>query len=415
MLTNRLGLWEFLCDAVNTYKAITIEFLSSYEFDRASRTMTFNLGGYHVSLHTTELLELFDLPRDNVDQMRPVLGLYHDMNEHQFRALTMLDILNDQRAKNISHPVIRYLQRVISHTLFARGETASVFNDGDMNYICSMLRRNNGEMRYMPHLTYHLAKHIKTVANNIQAGGVVRIGGIITKIARALNIPTGEDVVPGYTLVDTDGLVRARLVRWDNIEEAWINLGADRLNHRLPLATPLDPLNYATWKIVDPPLEQPPPPAQPLPQLPAGNAQPQGDPTMQQMWEFMQTMQQSISNLHLNVNTRMDAFNTRMDTFDQRMDEVETHAAAAVYYARRGVMSSDPNYEDDPPTPPHVRRAAIRKEAEMAQARAEAAAAQAAQAAQEAEAAPQEEEGNEEEVNDDEDDEEDADNMDAED
>ena len=107
---------------------------------------------------------------------------------------------------------------------------------------------------------------------------------------------------------------------------------------------------------------------------------------MQQMWAFMQTMQQSISNLHLDMSNRMNAF-------DRRLDEVETHAAAGHHYARRGVMN-DPNFEDDPPTPPHVRRAAIAREAEIAQQRA---AAQAAQAAQEAEAAPQEEEGDDEE------------------
>jgi hypothetical protein len=411
MLTERLGLWDFLCEEVNAYKAITIEFLSSYEFNRASRNMSFNLGGYHVSLHTTELLELLNLPADNVNQMRGRLGFYHDMNEHQFRHLTMHDILNDQRTKNISHPAIRYLQRVLSHTLFARGETASVFNEGDMSYVCSMLRRNNGEMEYMPHLTYNLAKHIKTIANNVQPGGIVRIGGVITKIARALNIPTGEDVIPGYTLVDLDGLGRARLIRWDNIADAWINLGVNNINHRLPLQTLLDPLNYATWKIVDPPMEEvapPPPPVQPHAQLGAG--QPQGDPTMQQMWAFMQTMQQSISNLHLDMGNRMDAFNTRMDTFDQRLDDIETHAAAGHHYARRGVMN-DPNFEDDPPTPPHVRRAAIRREAEIAQQRAEAAAARAAQDAQEAEAAPQEEEGDEDE----EEEEEDDDDMDADD
>ena len=389
MRTERLGLWDFLCEEVNAYKAITIEFLSSYEFDRASRTMSFNLGGYFVSLHTTELLEMLHLPQENVNQMRCRLGFYQDMNEHQFRHLTMNDTLNDQRTKNISHPVIRYLQRVLSHTLFSRRETASVFNEGDMSYVCSMLRRNNGEVEYMPHLTYNLAKHIKTVANNVQPGGIVRIGGVITKIARALNIPTGEDVIPGYTLVDIDGLVRARLIRWDDIEGAWINLGVNNINHRLPLPTALDPLNHATWKIVDPPLEPqapPPPPVQPHAQLGAGNDQPQGDPTMQQMWAFMQTMQQSISNLHLDMSNRMNAF-------DRRLDEVETHAAAGHHYARRGMMN-DPNFEDDPPIPPYQRRAAVRREAEIARQRAEA---QAAQAAQEAEAAPQEEEGNEEE------------------
>ena len=46
ILTSRLNLWEFLCDEVQTYKKITIEFLSSFEYDRGSRIMTFNLGGY---------------------------------------------------------------------------------------------------------------------------------------------------------------------------------------------------------------------------------------------------------------------------------------------------------------------------------------------------------------------------------
>jgi hypothetical protein len=412
MLTDRLGLWEFLCEEVNTYRNLTIEFLSSYEFDRATRTMSFNMGGYHVSLHTTELLDLFHLPSENVEHMRSTLGFFPDMNEHQFRLLTMHDVLNDQRVKNISHPAIRYLQRVLSHSLFARGETASVFNEGDMTYILSMLRRNNGEMEYMPHITYNLAKHIKNIANNVQPGGIVRLGGIITKIANALHIPTGDDVVEGYTLVDLDGLVRARLIRYSDIHEAWINLGVNNIRHRLPLQTALDPVNFATWKIVDDPLEAeqqqlPPPLAQPQAHP---NAAAQGEITMQQMWQLMQSMQTSINNLNLNVNNRMDTVDQRLAAFDQRMDEVETHAAAAHFYAHRGLTTNNPNYEDDPPTPPHQRRAAIRREAELARQRE---AEQAAQAAQEQEVAA-EQEGEEEEEEEDDEEEESADDMDAE-
>ena len=226
--------------------------------------MTFNLGGYFISLHTTQLLGLFGLSQDNVDHMRHNLGFFHDMTEHQFRGLVMHSVLNYQRVRNISHPAIRYLQRVLSHTLFARGETVSVFNEGDMSYICMMLRRNNGEMAYMPNIAYHLAKHINNVANNTQPRGIVRIGGIVTKIALALNIPTGDDVVPGHTRVDIDGLVRARLIKMDTIQEAYVNLGVNGLIHRLPLSTALDPLNQSTWKIVDPPLEgQLPAPVEP--------------------------------------------------------------------------------------------------------------------------------------------------------
>lgn len=139
-------------------------------------------------------------------------------------------------------------------------------------------------MCYMPHLGYNLAKHIQNVAHNRQSGGIVHIGGIITKIARHLQIPFGDDVVPGYTLVDIAGLERARLIGFDDIEEAWINLGPGNIRHRLPLQTQLDPLNYDTWKIVDEPQQPPPPPPPELqagPQQAAGAAQPQGGPTIQ--------------------------------------------------------------------------------------------------------------------------------------
>ena len=62
-------------------------------------------------------------------------------------------------------------------------------------------------MCYMPHLGYNLAKHMHNVAHNRQSGGIVRIGGIITKIARLLHILPGDDVVPGYTLVDIADII----------------------------------------------------------------------------------------------------------------------------------------------------------------------------------------------------------------
>lgn len=379
-LTERLGLWEFLCDEVQTYKNLTIEFLSTYEFDRSTRMMSFNLGGYYHELHTTALMVGFGLPVEQVENMCTTLSFYNDMTEADFRNLTChMGILGDQRVKNVLHPTIRYLQRVLSHTLFARGETASVFNFGDMTYVCSMLRRNNGEMKYMPHIGYHLAKHLRNIAHSKQSGGVVRIGGIITKIARYLQVPTGDDFIEGYTLVDIAGLERARLIKFDDIEEAYINLGPGDIRHRLPLQTPLDPLNYATWKIIDEPLEPLPPPPPPVipPPAPAQPAaddpQPQGYPTAQQMWDFMQNMQASMQTMHNSLADLRIHVDHRMDTIEHRMDEVETEAGAANFYAKLGVQQSNPHYEDDPPTPPYQRRAAMRKEQEMARAREEAA------------------------------------------
>lgn len=101
---------------------------------------------------------------------------------------------------------------------------------------------------------------------------------------------------------------------------------------------------------------------------------------MQQIWDFMQTMQTSFNDLRIHMDNRMNSF-------ERRMDEVEIKAAATHYYARDGVMHNNLDYEDQPPTPPYQRRAAQRREEALARER-EAAAA--AQAEQQAEAAAQE-------------------------
>lgn len=392
LLTSRLGLWDFLRQECNTYRSLTIEFLSSLVFDRSSRVMTFNLGGYYHEISSSDLMHLLNFPTDDIEHMRQITDFFHDMTISHFRSKTCdIGVIGDQRTKTINHPTLRYIQRVLGHTLWARGETASVVNHKELFYLCCMLRRNNGEMNYMPHLGYNLCKHLDNQAKSHTSNGRIRIGGIITKIALARNIPLPDqaDIVPGKIKVDLETLVRSQLIVRDPHDEFWMNVGAGTIRHRLPLETDINPLNEATWKIVDipvvPQVVAPPPPV--VPQA-AADAPPQ----FQQVLDSMQAMQnavfQRMNDMQLHFDQRMDNIVTDVN---RRMDLIETDAHRAEYYAKKVYHHTFPEEEDEPPTPPHVRRAGIRREREERARKAAEEAARAAEGPQEAQV--EEEEG----------------------
>lgn len=64
-------------------------------------------------------------------------------------------------------------------------------------YLYCMLRRNNEEMHFQPHLGHYLAKHLYVVDTENQLNDVISCGSVITKIAQNLLLQSLDKPVDG--------------------------------------------------------------------------------------------------------------------------------------------------------------------------------------------------------------------------
>ncbi|KAF3332385.1 Leucine-rich repeat receptor-like protein kinase PXC1 [Carex littledalei] len=113
-----------------------------------------------------------------------------------------------------------YIQQVLATTLQGRGDTFSSLNEVENIFLYCMLYMNNQEPHLQPHLGYYLDEDFVQVVNELRPTGVISIGRVITKIARALELEVGPEnavVVPGPTTLDSKGLVAMKLIRINKV------------------------------------------------------------------------------------------------------------------------------------------------------------------------------------------------------
>ena len=329
--------------------------------------MTFNLGGYHWQLTAVQLMHRLGFPTENSTNMADRATYQPDMPTPMFRSLIITQgTLNHQRAKTIIHPTLRYIQRVLAFTIFGRGETASVIRADELFFLYCMLRRNEEEMHFMPHLGHFMARHFSYVAKQSQPNGWISCGGVITKLAKDLDLETGTYIVVGPTTLDLAGLTQMLLIRRHEYNY-WVTCGPGRTEYKLPLQHPLDTANPETWKPVDEPDnapsddegQQPPPPQQPEPQQPAPPPFQEG-PNYQELMNYMIGLSTNVANLS-------NSMNDMRIHFDRRFDDIEKEVSQARHYAQQSYYHFYPETEEVPETPPAARRRGRQCEQEEAQ------------------------------------------------
>jgi hypothetical protein len=342
-LTSRINLWDFLTDIVPTYRGITLEFLSSVEFCRATNVIKFSLGGSYFERTTYEIMQLLHLPHENSMSMNDTCTYDPDMPGYMFKnAICHTGVLTHQQNRAILHPALRYIQRVLAHSLFGRGHTISKFFKPEIFFLYCMMRRSANEIHLMPHFGYYLCKHLYTVATEHRPNGIITVGGIITKIARALHINVPDDVVGGPTTLNLDGLTQMRLIIRATANSPWLSTGLGNNHYQLPLEEDIDPTKRSTWKLDNVPTVELP--LSGGPQLHADHG-PAESPTNQQILHFMQ---QQFTTLNL-----------RLDDMQTQLSNAEEDAYFARWYSTQTFENNDQGVEerDDPPTPPRTRRA----------------------------------------------------------
>ena len=327
LLTQRLGLWDFLCDAVPTYRDLTLLFLATFEHNRETDIATFIMRNRRYTIYTRQLMELLGFPSNNENEMDDSCTFRRDLNQDAFKR-AICGAWTTLKASQIKHPALRYIQRVLAHTLFGRGETQCNFYKPELFYLYCMLRRNAGEMQFMPHIGDHLAKHFQHVASSTKANGVISCGGIITKLASALRLNlTRDQIVPGPITLDIPTLMHMLLIGRTHDGEGYYSKGPGPVGYALPLTVDvINPLARSTWLLQNEPtidLEE----AQEQQQ---DNQPPHGGPSNQDLMDFM--VQQFAS-------------------LNQRMDLIEDDAQMAHYYANMAFTQQGGEPSERPPTP----------------------------------------------------------------
>lgn len=342
LLTQRLFLWDFLCDAVPTYKGITIQFLATFEHNREIDTVSFIIKNRQYLIYTKQLMELLGFPSTNEGEMNDSCTFQRDLSQDAFKR-AICGACPTQKASQIVHPALRYIQRVLAHTIFGRGETQCNFYKPELFYLYCMLRRNNGEMHFMPHFGDHLAKHFQHVATSTRGNGNISCGGIITKIASALRLDLSQDEpIDGPITIDIPTLLHMHLIGRNQIGEGYFSKGPGSVGYALPLTVDtINPHSLPTWLLRNEPtiaIED----AQPAQEQQDNEPQNVG-PTNQQLMAYM--VQQ-------------------FEALNQRMDNIENDAQMAHYYAQMAFAPTGMEPSDPPPTPHaerrrrHARRAA---------------------------------------------------------
>ena len=209
MFTN-VGLWTFVSTPLDTYADLTLQFLSTLRVADQFVSMTFQLGGLmDIRLSKLDLQNILQIEyHSNRITPKPL----HNYDEF-ITELTGLEQHTDKVAQ-IQHLVWKYVQKVLSHTIFGRGETSSKYKQDELAVMYCMTKHTYPADSCFPDITQFIMKHLQDIAKTPGAKGDILIGGLVTRIAMHLNVDLRSVVrAQGPNTVDLDGLVHYKIIR----------------------------------------------------------------------------------------------------------------------------------------------------------------------------------------------------------
>ncbi|RHN74170.1 hypothetical protein MtrunA17_Chr2g0307271 [Medicago truncatula] len=214
----RLG-WVAMLRPMRGYENFTYEFLSSIvftkdmmNFDNPNHKISFRLMNidYEMSLqHFCDEMSFANAGfiRDSWDQsLKPVDYQHANFWEH----ITDLRQFNTRsnKASNIHHPVLRYLQRVMTCTIWGRTELGNTRTD---ELFMSWAMLNNHPVN----TCFYLLDYLSHVGNRFDSRGEIVVGGIITYIARQLGVGEDQGItkIEGINRLNIETLIFMNFIR----------------------------------------------------------------------------------------------------------------------------------------------------------------------------------------------------------
>ena len=204
---SRLGWEAFVRMQHPTYARPTCEFLSSLHFDEHTLMLEFRLGNETHHLGIFELNDIFHFPKNENAHVE------FDRNEFWREITGQRRIVYEARAakeSKILSPALKYMHRLISHSVFSRKEGDSVVSTTELALLYCMMHNRKLD------ICHALANKFRDVATKMT--GAIKIGGMVTAIASFLgfdieNMPFTE--VRGRTAIDINMMEAIGLITTD--------------------------------------------------------------------------------------------------------------------------------------------------------------------------------------------------------
>ena len=207
MYINRIGWGDFVLMQSPSYVRPTCEFLSSFNFDEHALLLKFCLGNMEHQLGLFELNDVFHFPKNqdaNVEYDRDAF----------WRELTgerrVIYEARSAKESRIRSPSLKYLHRLMSHSLFSRKEGDAVVTINELNILYCMVNDRKLD------LCHAIAIKLRDVANKMS--GAIKVGGMVTTLAKYLGFDVENmpfDKVKGRSLIDSCMMEAMGLIRKD--------------------------------------------------------------------------------------------------------------------------------------------------------------------------------------------------------
>lgn len=222
--------------------------------------MTYYLDGAKYSITLVDLNHIMGFPNHPAAVELPEWG--DDSSLYDFSCQLIGGPRRTYKASQISHPVFRYIQRALAFTIFARGETVGTMVESELYFIYAML---HAQIRpeALPNVSTFIIDHILGVRDNVSPGGVISIGGFVTRLAIHHGVLPAEG--PVYRVLATRLQKQTEFIDMTYLQTAgmfsqngdsyfFTSRGGQQIP--LPLHVPIDRADPTTWIL---PLHMAPP------------------------------------------------------------------------------------------------------------------------------------------------------------
>jgi ATHILA ORF-1 family len=176
LLLSGIGLWDVLHTEELCYKTLTLEFLSSFEWDETKDEMSiqFQLDGKLFNLNEDDVCTALSVPFE--DDMYLKVDWEYGVSQAEFETQLCEAPQMTMMASQIQHPALKYIQRVLAQSIMGRGETSSKMSMKDLFFLyCMLYNWKHPSLR--PHVAFFVMNNLAKIAKNPKAAGTISIGG----------------------------------------------------------------------------------------------------------------------------------------------------------------------------------------------------------------------------------------------
>ena len=206
-LTCRVGFTpQFWAIEGSSYSERVQEFLSSLQLKKNTENQFYIKFQLQHKVYRVDLNTLRGWFGFREDPLTEELSFREGLNKDEFwEQITGSRVTHSReyRARHITHPALRIIQRCLACTIFARGETINRANTEDLMLIENMLRPDS-ELEY-PDLMLIMVRHWLDIQGSTKIGGDITIGAYVTFIAEKLAVNLeGNDICGGPNILDAE-------------------------------------------------------------------------------------------------------------------------------------------------------------------------------------------------------------------